>query len=68
LKPLRTYTPASVPLFDVGITTAEKTMTDQLSLDYFLKSAKQRPTDAYTWCYTILMKHRLKQYDLEKDE
>jgi len=47
----------------LNINLTEQTNTRQQSLDYFLESGKQRPTDYYTWTYIVFLKHRLRQYD-----
>lgn len=47
----------------LNLNQAEKMAALKQSLDYFLKSAKQRPTDYYVWSYILDLKHRLRQYD-----
>ncbi|HEC85651.1 MAG TPA: hypothetical protein ENI48_10495, partial [Thioploca sp.] len=37
----------------------------QHALEYFLKEAKQRPTNARTWINIAMTKHHLKQYDMQ---
>jgi len=48
----------------LNITRAEKIIAYEQALNYFLQSAKQRPTKAYTWAKIAINKKRLKQYDL----
>lgn len=47
------------------ITPAEKLITLQQALDYYLKATKQKAVSPYTWANIAIVKSRLRQYDTQ---